>query len=132
MHSTVSGFCVLATIGLFLPVTGSNAFAVEKTAAPTVVKVAAISFVPVKFDLAGNAGRLETKFRKASAGGAQLAVAPEGSLEGYVVNEIIAGKAPPERMHDVAIAIDDPVIHRFQHLARELKMCLVFGFAERV
>ena len=96
------------------------------------IRVAAISFVPVKFDLAGNADRLEQVFRQAKAGGTELAVAPEGCLEGYVVNEIIAGEAPVERMRDVAITVDDKVIVRFQKLARELGMCLVLGFAERI
>ncbi len=97
-----------------------------------VVRVAAVSFVPTKFDLEGNADRLEQRFRKAKEGGAQIAVGPEGALEGYVVNEIIAGEAPVEKMKDVAVAIDDPVIQRFQRLAEELEMCLVFGFAERI
>ena len=96
------------------------------------VRVAAISFVPVKFDLEGNSSKLEKLFREAAAGGAQLAVAPEGALEGYVVNEIIAGKVPAERMKEVAVEIDSPVIKRFRALARELKMCLVFGFAEAI
>jgi predicted amidohydrolase len=96
------------------------------------VRVAAVSFVPTKFDLGSNADRLEEAFREAAKGGAQLAVAPEGALEGYVVNEIIAGQAAAERMREVAVAIDGPVIRRFQQLAAELKMCLVFGFAERV
>ena len=46
------------------------------------VQVAAISFVPRKFDLEGNGNRLEEMFRRAAAGGAELAVAPEGVLEG--------------------------------------------------
>ncbi len=96
------------------------------------IRVAAISFVPVKFDLSGNADRLEQAFRRAKAGGAQLAVAPEGCLEGYVVNEIIAGQATAERMREVAIGIDDDLIQRFQKLARQLHLCLVFGFAERI
>jgi hypothetical protein len=82
--------------------------------------VAAISFKPVKFDLAGNADRLEKAFRSARQN-ARIAVAPEGVLEGYVVNEIIAGKPRPRhegRRGDV----DDPVIRRFQVLARELEM----------
>ncbi len=96
------------------------------------ISVAAISFVPGKFDLENNAEKLEQMFRRASAGGAQIAVAPEGILEGYVVNEIIAGKAAVEDMKRVAVAIDSPMIKRFRKLARELEMCLVFGFAERV
>lgn len=96
------------------------------------VRVAAISFVPTKFDLQGNADRLEKAFREAKLGGAEIAVAPEGILEGYVVNEIIAGEFPAEKMKDVAVPIDDPVIQRFQNLAQELKMSLVFGLAERI
>ena len=96
------------------------------------LRVAAVSFVPQKFDLAGNADRLERAFRRAKEGDAKIAVAPEGALDGYVVNEIIAGDAPAEKIREVAIAIDDPVIQRFQRLARELEMCLVFGFAELV
>lgn len=98
----------------------------------TQVRVAAISLVPKKFDLAGNADRLEEAFRKCREGGAMLAVAPEGVLEGYVVNEIIGGEAAVEKMNDVAAEIDSPVVDRFQKLARELRMCLVFGFAERI
>jgi predicted amidohydrolase len=96
------------------------------------VRVAAISLVPTKFDLSGNADRLEKAFRAAKKGGAQIAVAPEGALEGYVVNEIIAGDAAAEKMKEVAIKIDGPVVERFKRLARELEMCLVFGFAERI
>ena len=98
----------------------------------TKVRVAAISLVPTKFDLSGNADRLEAAFRKAKQGGAELAVAPEGVLEGYVVNEILSGEVSAEKIKDVAIEIDGPVIARFQKLAGELKMCLVFGFAERI
>ncbi len=132
MHSAVSCFCTLVAIALFLPLAESNAPAADAAVAATIVKVAAVSFVPVKFDLAGNADRLEAMFQQASAGGARIAVAPEGSLEGYVVNEIISGDAESKRMRDVAVNIDAPVIHRFQQLARKLKMCLVFGFAERI
>lgn len=101
-------------------------------ASPLNVRVAAISFVPTKFDLHGNADRLEQAFREAKLGGAEIAVAPEGVLEGYVVNEIIAGEFPAEKMREVAVPIDDPVIQRFQHLAKELEMSLVFGLAERI
>ena len=100
--------------------------------ASTKVRVAAISFEPVKFDLPGNTKKLEASFRTAAAGGAKIAVAPEGILEGYVVNEIIAGDSSAEHMWDVAIEMDSPTIKRFQRLARELDMCLVFGFAERI
>ena len=47
------------------------------------VRVAAISFVPKKFDLGGNVDRLEQAFRAAQKGGAKIAVGPEGALEGF-------------------------------------------------
>lgn len=96
------------------------------------LEVAAVSFEPVKFDLEGNANRLEKAFRMAADHGARIAVAPEGALDGYVVNEIIAGKADAERMREVAVELDSPVIKRFQKLAKELRMALVFGLAEKM
>ena len=104
----------------------------ERCVAEETIRVAAISYEPQKFDLENNADRLEQLFRNAHQGGARIAVAPEGALDGYVVNEIIAGEEPAERMKEVSIDIDGPEIKRFQKLAIELKMCLAFGFAERV
>ena len=96
------------------------------------VRVASISFEPIKFGIDENAKTMESWFRKAAAGGAKLAVAPEGALEGYVVNEIIAKQAEAQRMHDVALTIDSPMILGFCDLAAELQICLVFGFAEKI
>lgn len=96
------------------------------------VRVAAISFVPRKFDVAANADRLECDFRTAAAGGAKLAVAPEGALDGYVVMAIIERKVPAARMREAAVTTASAVLRRFRELARELRMCLSFGMAERV
>lgn len=96
------------------------------------VDVAAISFIPQKFNLESNCNRLEDMFRKAAKGGAQLALAPEGVIEGYVVNEIIAGQAAATQMKDVAITMRGSVIKRFKNLAKELKICLAFGCAEQI
>ena len=128
---------VLAVLSLFAvlacPVLmreGGQAMGDEK--AGREIRAAAISFVPTKFDLKGNSDRLEQMYRQAAAGGAKIAVAPEGILEGYVVNQIIAGEASAEEMKRVAVTMDSPTIKRFRKLASELKMCLVFGFAERI
>lgn len=98
----------------------------------TLVRVASISFEPIKLDLAGNTQKLEQWFRRAAKGGAEIAVAPEGALDGYIVNEILAGEFKPDQMREVAVGIESTTIRRFQDLARELEMCLVFGFAELV
>ncbi len=123
--------CLCISNALALAVLLVTVFAPQSRAEEK-IRVAAISYEPQKFNLTHNAKRLEQLFRDAQRGGARIAVAPEGALDGYVVNEIIAGTESAERMKDVAIAIDDPVIKRFQKLAEELKMCLAFGFAERI
>ena len=109
---------------------GGRLIAIKKDARE--VRVATVSFVPSKFELEKNATKLAQMYRQAAAGEAQLAVAPEGILEVYVVNEIIAPKATANEMKRVAVTIDSPMIKRFRKLARELNMCLVFGFAERI
>jgi predicted amidohydrolase len=100
--------------------------------APTQVRVAAISFVPVKLAPAQNADRLEALIREAAAGGAKLIVAPEGALDGYAINQVLATQVPVERLREAALTIDDPVIQRFQALAKSLAACLVFGFSEKI
>ena len=80
--------------------------------------------VTKEFDLSSDADLLERVFRRAKAGGAQLAVAPEWVLEGYVVNRIIDGEVPTEKIKSVAVTIDDKLIRWFQSLTCELEMCL--------
>lgn len=95
------------------------------------VDVAAISLVPEKFGLEQNADRLEAMFRRAADGGAQLALAPEGVLEGYVVMDIIEGRVAAAAMRTVAVSTRGAMMDRFRALARELDMCLAFGLAEK-
>ena len=96
------------------------------------VEVAAISFRPKKWDKAANADRMEELFVRAAQDSPRLILTTEGALEGYVVMEIVEGRASPDRMLEVAEPIDGPYIRRFQKLARSLKTCLAFGFAERI
>ena len=96
------------------------------------VEVAAISYRPVKWDKAANADRMEALFVEAARESPRMILTTEGALEGYVVMEIVEGRAPADSMLDVAEPIDGPYIRRFQKLARRLNTCLAFGFAERV
>ena len=93
------------------------------------IKVAAISLKPVKWNKSANADKLESMFRKAARTKAELLVATEGVLEGYVVNEVISDRTKIEAMRQVAEPIDGPNIRRFRSLARSLKKSLAFGFA---
>lgn len=118
LRSSIFIFLITALVGIL------------KADESSTVRVAAISFEPVKLDLKRNVATLESWFRQAADGGAQIAVAPEGCLDGYIVNEIIASQVPAERMRDVAVPIESPTINHFRELAKELGICLVFGFAE--
>ena len=95
------------------------------------VKGSAISLKPLKWQKASNAEKLEAFFVAAAAEAPALIVAPEGVLEGYVVMDVIEGRATPEAMLAIAEPLDGPYIQRFRNLARSLKTCLCFGFAER-
>ncbi|MXX24714.1 MAG: carbon-nitrogen hydrolase family protein [Caldilineaceae bacterium SB0668_bin_21] len=96
------------------------------------VEVAAISYRPVKWDKAANADRMEEMFVQAAQENPRMILTTEGALEGYIVMEIVEGRAPAESMLEVAEPIDGPYIRRFRKLARSLNTCLAFGFAERI
>ncbi|MCZ0937195.1 MAG: carbon-nitrogen hydrolase family protein [Caldilineaceae bacterium] len=96
------------------------------------VEVAAISYRPVKWDKAANADRMEELFVQAAQENPRMILTTEGALEGYIVMEIVEGRAPAESMLEVAEPIDGPYIRRFRKLARSLNTCLAFGFAERI
>ena len=130
-YLAVMGFCIAVWVGGCRP--GSQEAYKPKpddSMSPD-VRVAAISFVPEKFNPEANVKELEKRFRAAAEQGAQIAVAPEGIIEGYVIEEVINGNAPLHRLVDVAITLDAPAIRHFQNLARELNMCLAFGFTQR-
>ena len=96
------------------------------------VKAAAISLKPAKWDKAANADKLEAFFVEAAREKPQVILATEGVLEGYVVMDVIENPDQAAAMFDIAAPVDGPCIRRFQRLARALKICLAFGFAERV
>ena len=96
------------------------------------VKVAAISYRPAKWDKAVNAEKMEELFVEAAREKPRMILITEGALEGYVVMEVVEGRASAEALIEVAEPIDGPYIRRFQKLARTLKTCLAFGFAERI
>ena len=96
------------------------------------VKVAASSMKPRKWDKAWNVKAVESFFRRAARRGVEIAVAPEGVIEGYVIPEILKDPSLAPEMLEIAEPMTGPVVRKFQSLARELRMCLAFGFAERV
>ena len=96
------------------------------------IKATAISIKPKKWDKAYNADKMETLFSEASRDRPDLILATEGVLEGYVVMDVIERRKSAEAMLEIAEPVDGTYVTRFQRLAKTLKTCLCFGFAERV
>jgi predicted amidohydrolase len=69
------------------------------------IQAAAVSFVPKKWDLAANLDSLEKSVRRAAEAGAELVVAPEGALDGFVFPEILEGRVAAERVYEVALTV---------------------------
>ena len=96
------------------------------------VKVAAVSLKPRKWDKPGNADKVEAFFVEAAREKPRVILTTEGVLEGYVVMDAIEHPDKAAAMVEIAEPIDGPYIQRFRRLARSLRTCLAFGFAERV
>lgn len=94
-------------------------------------KVAAINFVPEKWNKAKNAEKLEWFFSQAAKKKCEIAVAPEGILEGYIFSDIIWHRERMNAFFDIAETINGRYIKHFQNLAKKLKISLCFGFARK-
>ncbi len=95
-------------------------------------KVAAVSTRPVRWNKAHNADKMEAFFRGAARQKPDLIVSTEGMLEGYLVADVTWHRERVEALLDIAEPITGPHITRFRKLAKLLKTCLCFGFAERI
>jgi predicted amidohydrolase len=92
--------------------------------------VAGLRIMPERWNKAANLAKFEHYARDAAAKGANLALAPEGFLEGYVGNTSANPKTTEEKYRAAGEPIDGPSLRRVRDLARELKIHLGIGFAE--
>ena len=92
---------------------------------------AGLTLTPEPWNKEANFAKLAKFARQAAARGAQVVVAPEGFLEGYVGNEHRSPGLSREKYLSVGEKIDGPLMTRVSQLARELKIYLSVGFAER-
>jgi predicted amidohydrolase len=94
--------------------------------------MAALSITPEPWNKEANLQKFIRFARQAASQGAQVIVAPEGYLEGYVGNQ---GRTPglePTSYHArAAEELDGPLLSRVRSLARELHVYLMIGFAEK-
>lgn len=93
------------------------------------IRIGLVTMDAQPWELEQNYVRLEAYVRKAAQRGAEVVVAPETILDGYVCSETSATRS---RMLEVAQSVPDgPYIVRARELSRELGIHLVFGFLER-
>jgi predicted amidohydrolase len=93
--------------------------------------LAALKVTPTPWDKEGNLQKLDRFARQAARAGAQVVVAPEGFLEGYVWNDANPKDFTRERYVEVGEAFDSPFMARVAALAKELRIYLSIGYAER-
>ncbi len=95
------------------------------------IKIGLVTMQAEPWALEQNYLRLEAFVREAAQRGAEVVVAPETILDGYVCSA--ATPVTRQRMLDVAQTVPDgPYIVRARELSRDLGIHLVFGFLERV
>lgn len=92
---------------------------------------AALTIEPAPWDKAANYAKFEKYAREAAARGAEVIVAPEGFLEGYVGNDKRTPDLEKQKYFAVAETIEGPWLKKVKGLAVELKVHLMLGFAER-
>src|SRR5437660_7143897 len=93
--------------------------------------VAGLSVTPRRWDKQANLATFESYARQAAARGAQLALTPEGFLEGYVGNDHANPDLTREKYFAVGESLDGAMLQKVRGLARDLKMYLGLGFAEQ-
>jgi predicted amidohydrolase len=93
--------------------------------------VAAMRVQPTPWDKAHNFALLERYAKEAAEMGATLVVTCEGFLDGYTSNPNHAPDVTRERYFEFGEPLDGPWMKRVGELARQLKIYLSIGFAER-
>ncbi len=107
------------------------AFATFAAGADVSFVFAGLSLTPEPWNKTANLAKMEKYARQAAARGATVISTPEGFLEGYVGNEKRTPDLKADRYAAIGEPLDGPMIQRVASLARELKVYLLIGFAER-
>src|SRR6266568_1491643 len=91
-------------------------------AADVSLTVAGLRIMPERWNKAANLTKFERYAREAATQGTQLAIAPEGFLEGYVGNAKANPGLTREKYFGIGENIDGPALTHVRSLARELKI----------
>jgi predicted amidohydrolase len=93
--------------------------------------IAGMGVMPKAWDKEANFKLLDRYAREAAAQGAQFVITPEGFLDGYTSNTKMRPESTPEKYLAIGEEIDGPLMQRCGALAKELKIYLAVGYAER-
>jgi predicted amidohydrolase len=104
----------------------------EALAAENTFVVATLKVMPVLGDKAANFAVLEKLARRAVGGGADFIVTGEGYLDGYMGSPKINPGVTYAKLLAAADTLDSPWVKKAGALASELKVYLMFCFAERL
>jgi predicted amidohydrolase len=95
--------------------------------------VAGLKVMPERWNKEANFQKLERYARQAAGQGAQLVVAPESFLDGYVGNDKQNHPfASREKYFTAGESLESPLLARVSSLAHSLGIYLLAGFPERV
>lgn len=125
---------ILPILGALCLVGAGQGRAADKAEASKTVRIASLSYIPVKWDKAKNLATLDVLAREAAEHGARILITPEGALEGYLIDEL---RSSPERQkleprfQAIAEPVGGPNVMRVRALARALEVDVVLGFLER-
>jgi predicted amidohydrolase len=81
------------------------------------LNVAGLRIMPERWNKTANLAKFEQYARSAAAQGAQLALAPEGFLEGYIANIKANPDLTREKYLTIAESMDGPSLKRVRSLA---------------
>jgi predicted amidohydrolase len=103
---------------------------VSNPADPSNLRLCIVTMKGARWKVEENFQRMEHRVREGAKSGAQLVIAPESILDGYIC--CTDRHTTKEKMLAVAERVPDGVyITRARALAKELKIYLIFGFLER-
>lgn len=126
---------VVSTWVGFVISVSSSGFA-DGTASGREVRIAAIGFVPRKWDKEANFRTVKRLIEEAAKQKPDLIISPEGILEGYVIDSVREadqreGGSFDRKFLDIAEPLDGKYMAALRELAKRARVCLVVGFAER-
>jgi len=108
----------------------------EPTPTGTRIRVAAMGFVPKKWDKEANFRTLIRLIERAAEFKPDLIITPEGILEGYVIDSVRKGdeRKPgsfDKKFLEIAEPLDGKYMVALRELGKRLSVYLIVGFAER-